>query len=67
MPTEQIENIDNMINLGQMRTSWVDINKNMVTNLDIQNIEILEGHRNNLMYDQTDKILELSKKFIEDL
>ena len=39
-----------MITSGQMKTSWVDINKNMITNPNIQNIEILEGHHNNLAY-----------------
>ena len=67
LATEQIENVDNMITSGQMKTSWVDINKNMITNPDIQNIEILKGHHNNLAYNQTDRILELSKKFIENL
>ncbi len=67
LSTEQIENVDNMITSGQMKTSWVDINKNMITNPNIQNIEILEGYHNNLAYNQTNRILELSKKFIENL
>ena len=67
LTTEQIDSVDNMIRSGEMKTSWLDINKNMVTNPEIQNIEVVHATHNNITYDQTDYILKLSKKFMESL
>lgn len=67
LTTEQIDSVDDMIKSGEMKTSWLDINKNMVTNPVIQNIEVVHATHNNITYDQTDYILKLSKKFMESL
>ena len=47
-----------------MQTSWATINTNMITNLDIQNIKILEGEHY-LHHNQVDEIVKISKEFIE--
>lgn len=67
LASEQINNVDDMIKSGEMKTSWLDINKNMITDPNIQSVEFLQGSHDNLMYDQTDKILEFSKKFMANL
>ena len=67
LATEQINSMDDMIKSGEIKTTWLDMNRNMITNPKIQTIEILNGSHNNLMYEQTDKILEFSEKFIESL
>ena len=64
LATEQIDSVDKMIASGEMKTSWEDINKNMITNADIQNIEILEG-THYLHHEQADKISQLTKKFVD--
>ncbi len=64
LATEQIENVDDMIKFGTMQTSWTGINTNMITNLDIQNIEILEG-KHYLHHNRVDEIVRISKEFIE--
>ena len=64
LATEQIENVDEMIKSGTMQTSWATINTNMITNLDIQNIKILEGEHY-LHHNQVDEIVKISKEFIE--
>lgn len=64
LATEQIENVDEMIKSGIMQTSWIEINSNMITNTDIQNIEILEGEHY-LHHNQVDEIVRISKEFIE--
>lgn len=53
-----------MIKSGTMQTSWATINTNMITNLDIQNIKILEGEHY-LHHNQADEIVKISKEFIE--
>mgnify|MGYP005748297559 CR=1 FL=1 len=65
LATEQIEAVNEMIESGGMKTSWIDINKNVITNSNIQSIEILEGEHY-LHHDQAKKILEMSKKFIKE-
>lgn len=61
LATEQVNSVNDMIKSGNMKTSWEDINKNMITNPDIQSIRILEG-THYLHHKQTDKISEMSKK-----
>ncbi len=64
LATEQIDSVNSMIKLGKMKTSWVDMNNIMITNPDIQNIEILEG-THYLHHEQADRISEISKRFID--
>lgn len=64
LATEQIETVDEMIKSGTMQTSWIQINANMITNLDIQAIKVLEGEHY-LHHDQADEIVRVSKEFIE--
>ena len=54
-----------MIKSGNIKTSWEDINKNMLTNPDIQSIKVLEG-THYLHHEQVDKISEISKEFIKN-
>lgn len=65
LATEQIEAVNEMIESGGMKTSWIDINKNVITNSNIQSIEILEGEHY-LHHDQAEKISEVSNKFIKE-
>ena len=67
LATEQIDNIDNMVNSGEMRTSWTEMNKNMITNRNIQTIEILNGHHSELPYEQSENIINMTKNFIRNL
>lgn len=67
LTTEQVYSVNDMINLRKMKTPWGEINKSMITNSKIQNIEILNGHHSDIMHEQTEKILQLSKKIIENL
>lgn len=64
LATEQIDHVNLMIKSGIMRTSWFDINKNMITNSDIQAIEILEGEHY-LHHDRLEEIYESTKEFVE--
>lgn len=63
LATEQVNSVNDMIKSGNMKTSWEDINKNMITNPDIQSIKVLEG-THYLHHEQADKISEISKEFI---
>lgn len=63
LATEQVNAVNDMIKSGTMITSWEDINNNMITNPDIQNIKVLEG-THYLHHKQVNKISELSKEFI---
>ena len=63
LATEQVNAVNDMIKSGTMITSWEDINNNMITNSDIQNIKVLEG-THYLHHKQVNKISELSKEFI---
>ena len=63
LATEQVDYVNDMIKSGNMKTPWKDINKNIITNPDIQNIEVLEG-THYLHHEQADKISEISKEFI---
>lgn len=67
LATEQIDSVNNMIKSGEMKTSWIDINKNMITNPEIQTIKVLDGSHDNLMDCQPDTIIDMSREFIEKL
>ena len=54
-----------MIESGDIKTSWIDINKNVITNSDLQSIEILE-REHYLHHNQAKKISQISKKFIKE-
>ncbi len=64
LATEQINFVNDMIKSGAMKTSWLDINRNMITNSDLQTIQILEGEHY-LHHSQADEIVIISKEFIE--
>ena len=63
LSTEKIETVNDMINCGIMRTSWTQMNDNMITNADIQTKKILEGD----YYSQSDEIVKAGIEFIESL
>lgn len=62
LATEQVNFVNDMMKSGNMETSWEDINKNMITNPDIQDVKVLEG-THYLHHEQADKISEFSKEF----
>lgn len=63
LSTEKIETVDDMINHGIIRTSWTQMNDNMITNADIQTKKILEGD----YYSQFEEIVKTAIEFIENL
>lgn len=63
LATEQIESVNDLIKKGEMKTSWEQMNRDMITNDAIQNIKILAGEHY-LHHDQADQIAKLSKEFI---
>ena len=63
LATDEIEAVNEMIKKGEMKTSWEQMNRDMVTNDAIQNIKILAGELY-LHHDQADQIAKLSKEFI---
>lgn len=62
----KVNNVNDIIKGGTMRTSLVDMNNNMITNPKIQTTRILSGG-GDLPYDQPDEIVKASKEFIENL
>lgn len=64
--TKQIEIIDEMIKCGTMKTSWVQMNDNMITNPNIQTKKILKGEHC-LQHSQPDEIVKASIEFIKNL
>lgn len=63
LSSEQVNSVDKMIKTNEMQTSWIDINKNVITNQNIQTIEVLNsGHY--MHHDQLQKISQMSKNFI---
>ena len=64
LATEQISSVNDMIKSGNMKTPWIDMNNDMITNDNIQIVKVLEG-THYLHHNQADKIFEISKKFIE--
>ena len=63
LASEQVEAVNKMIESGEMKTSWVDINRNVITNSDAQYIEILDGEHY-LHHDQLKKISEIIKNLL---
>lgn len=63
LATEQVDSVNDMIKSGNMKTSWEDINRNMITNPDIQSIKILDG-THYLHHEQANEISVISKEFI---
>ena len=66
LTSEQIESIDEMIKSCEMRTRWEEINKNMITNPEIQFIEVLNGEHY-IHHDQTQRICQLTKEFLSSV
>lgn len=66
LSTEQINSVNEMIKSGTMKTSWIDINNNMITNPQIQVVKVLNG-KHYLQHDQVDEIVRLSREFIKGL
>lgn len=62
----KVNNVNDMIKAGTMRTPLIDINNNMITNPKTQTTWILSGG-GDLPYDQPDEIVKASKEFIENL
>ena len=66
LASEQIKSIDEMIKSRQMKTTWIQINKNMITNPNIQVIKVLDG-KHYLHHSQTEIISKYSKKFLSNI
>ena len=66
LATEQIAAVDEMIKSGKMQTTWLQINKNMITNQDIQLIKILDGEHY-LHHSQADKIAKITTDFLANI
>lgn len=64
LATEQVDSVDGMIKSGNMKTSWKDINKKMITNPEIQSIKVLKGEHY-LHHEQADEISQISKEFVD--
>ena len=64
LDTEQIDSVHLMVKSGIIRTSWFGINKNMITNSDIQAIKILEGEHY-LHHNRLKEIYECTEEFVE--
>lgn len=62
---EQINSINDLIKSSEMKTSWLDINKNIITNPNIQTIQILDG-THYLHYDRPNEICESIKNFVNN-
>lgn len=65
LASEQIDAVNKMMESNEMKTSWFDINKNVITNSDLQSIVVLDGEHY-LHHDQLENISEMSKKFIKE-
>ena len=66
LATEQVNAVDEMIRAKEMKTSWFKINKNMITNANIQFIKILKGGHY-LHHTQAETISKLSKQFLHNV
>ena len=66
LSTGEIADSDAMVKNGKIKTSWTQMNDNMITNTDIQTKKILEG-KYDLIYSQTDEIVRNMKNFIKSL
>ena len=66
LASEQINAVNKMIELGEMRSSWEKINQNMVTNTKLQSIEILHG-RHYIHNSNSEKIYKLTRQFLNSI
>lgn len=66
LATEQIKAVDKMLKTGEMKTSWIDLNKNMITNPEIQYIKVLDGSHY-LHHEQRNKMAKCVKDFADRL
>lgn len=65
LASEQVEAVDQMIESDEMKTSWVEINKQVMTNPRIQRLEILNGEHY-LHHDQLQAIAKTTIAFITE-
>lgn len=63
---KHIDNVNNMITSGDIKTSLIEMNNNMITNPKLQITRILSGG-GDLTYDQPDEIVKASTEFIGNL
>ena len=63
--SEQVEAVDQMIESDKMKTSWVEINKQVLTNPRIQRLDILNGEHY-LHHDQLQAIAKTTIAFITE-
>lgn len=61
LATEQMQFVDDMIAIGEMKTSWEQMNRNMITNLDLQDVMILSGGHY-LHHTKADQVAKFSKE-----
>lgn len=66
LSTGEIDAVDEMVKNGKIKTSWIQMNDNMITNDSIQSKKILDG-KCDLIYSQADNIVKNIKEFIESL
>lgn len=64
LASEQVKMVDDMIDLGKMKTNWYELNNNMITNNNIQFIKVLEGSHY-LHHECVEEIFKFSKEFID--
>lgn len=64
LATDQIKSVNDMVAKGEMKTPWKQMNEDMITNHDLQDVMILDGGRY-LHHDRLDEIVEFSKDFID--
>lgn len=65
LATDQIKAVEEMIKSGEMKTSWLDINRNMISNPEVQFIKILDGSHY-LHHEQLDEMVKIVRNFIEN-
>ncbi len=66
LSTGEIDAVNEMVKNGKIKTSWTQMNDNMITNATIQSRKILDG-KCDLAYSQADEIVKNIKEFIESL
>ncbi len=62
----KVNSVNDIIKSGIMKTSWVNVNNNMVTNPERQIVKVLDV-KYDLPYFKADEIARASKEFIENL
>lgn len=65
LATEQIKAVEEMRKSGEMKTSWFDINRSMISNSEIQFIKVLDGSHY-LHREQKDEMVKNVQNFIEN-